>query len=282
MHKRIETTVLEDFYVLVDYLSKQGKIKNIEKYKNNFPAFLVHARHIKTYDLIAPFCKNRKVLDIGCFIGYGETRIYTEACSIIAIDSDSKAIKFAQENRKLPNVKFENLDAENLPYPDNWFDVIIASQIIEHIHPNQIVHFLSNVKRLLNQDGLFFVITPNKNFRLLPWQKPFNKEHYQEFTYKELLKILKPSFSNVQIKGLRAVQWIEEIEKTRVYKTPVTSIKKTVRKVLKLLQLTKQTSANLSFDNLFSKFSMNEFFLVDQKEQIKKSIELFGVCKKDN
>lgn len=194
----MEDDVLKDFYLLSSYLKKEGIIADLNRYKKDLPAFLLHANHIKTYDFIAPFCENKKVLDIGCFIGYGETRI-PKAKHIIAIDSDDRVLEFTRKNRKLPNVKFQKVDARNLPFQNEIFDVVIASQLIEHIHPKEINDFLLQVKRVLKKGGLFFCITPNRKFRLLPFQKPFNLEHYQEFTAKKLLKILKTIFNEVQI-----------------------------------------------------------------------------------
>jgi len=277
MCKKIEDFVLKDFYVLVDYLAEHKKLKNPEKYKNNFAAFLLHARHIKTYEIISPFCINKKVLDIGCFIGYGESIISPQANLIVAIDSDAEAIKFARENRNLPNVEFLNIEAKKLPYKDFSFDVIIASQVIEHIPPEEINEFLSEVKRLLVDRGIFIVVTPNRKFRLPWYQKPFNSEHYQEFTARSFLQILKRTFNNVQINGLRASNWIEEIERQRVRKTILTKIKKLLRKFYSKM---KQEKTETTFSKLFEKFSMDDFYLVEQRNLVEKSMELVGICNK--
>lgn len=97
---------LQSFYVLSKYLFDREEIENINKHKLDFSAFLIHSNHIKAYDFVAPYCKNKKVLDIGCFIGYGETCI-REAKEIIAIDSDDKALEFAveKENYQIYNLK---------------------------------------------------------------------------------------------------------------------------------------------------------------------------------
>ncbi|HPP67230.1 MAG TPA: class I SAM-dependent methyltransferase [bacterium] len=149
-----ENEILKDFYLLADYLEKKYKIKNVNKYKNNISAFLLHANHIKSYDFIAPFCMGKKVLDIGCFIGYGETRIFSQAKEIIAIDSDDDALDFAR-NRFIPNVRFEKADAKRLPFPKETFDIIIAFQLIEHIPFNEVGNFLSEVKKILKETKLF-------------------------------------------------------------------------------------------------------------------------------
>ena len=291
--------VLEDFYLLSDYLYKDGRIKDSEKYKKDFSAFLLHAGHIKAYDFVAPFCRDKKVLDIGCFIGYGETRLSLQAKEIIAIDTDDRVLEFARKNRVVPNVKFQKVDARRLPFPKETFDIVIAFQLLEHIPKNEARSFLSEVKNVLKRKGLLFITTPNRKFRLMPFQRPFNPEHYQEFTAKSLLKILKTTFGDVKIMGIRTKEWIEKIEKERVGKSfcrayireplnmilPV-EIKKPVQKIkskiIKLLQGTESQALNgdEQFNNLFQKFSMNDFYLEKRRDLIEKSLNLFAICKK--
>ena len=217
---KIENEVLRDFYLLSDYLKSEGKIKDSENYKRDFSAFLSYISHIKAYDFISSFCKNKKLLDIGCFIGYGERWITKQAREIVAIDSNSKAIEFAKQNRNFPNVDFKKIDARKLPFHDETFDIVIAFQLIEHIPPNELSKSLLEVRRVLKMGGIFFITTPNRKFRLLPFQRPFNPEHYQEFQAERLERVLKKIFKEVKIKGIRAKTWIENIEKKRIHISP--------------------------------------------------------------
>jgi len=300
---KIKNEVLQDFYLLTNYLKKENKTKNLNEYKKDFAAFLLHANHIKAYDFIAPFCKNKKVLDIGCFIGYGETRIFSKAKEIIAIDNDDKALEFARKNRLIPNVRFEKAYARRLPFSNETFDVVIASQLIEHIPQNGVNNFLREVKRVLKEKGLLFVITPNRKFRLMPFQRPFNPEHCQEFTAKGLLNVLKIFFKDVVIKGTRAKNWIEEIEKKRISKSPFRAyiyypfyrflnmifstriknwLKRNKQKLIKSFRIKNRLTSdsdNQIFNNLFQKFSMEDFYLENQA--LDKSMDLFAICKKD-
>lgn len=300
---KAENKVLEDFYLLSDYLSKIGKIKDLDKYKKDFSAFLLHANHIKAYDFVAPHCKGKKVLNVGCFIGYGETRIFSQAKEIIAIDSDAEALEFAHQNRFIPNAKFEKVDARRLPFSNATFDTVIAFQIIEHIPPMEVHSFLEEVRRVLKEKGLLFVVTPNRKFRLMPFQRPFNPEHYQEFTAKGLSEILKTTFEDVQIKGIRANKWVEEIERNRVRRSPLQvyirdPLYKFFNRVLpmKIKNWLKEIKSKITkssgskdrrisdsngqiFNNLFQKFSMEDFYLENQA--LYKSMDLFAVCRKD-
>lgn len=300
---RAKNKVLEDFYLLSDYLWKIGKVEDLDKYKKDFSAFLLHANHIKTYDFAAPYCKGKKVLNVGCFIGYGETRIFSQAKEIIAIDTDEKALEFARQNRFIPNAKFKKADARQLPFSNKTFDIVIAFQLVEHIPLTEVHSFLQEVGRVLKEKGLLFIVTPNRKFRLMPFQRPFNPEHYQEFTAKGLLRILKTTFEDVVIKGTRSKEWIEEIERKRVRKSPFrvyahdpfyrllnmilpTRIKDWLKeaksKTTKSLGSKDRRISDSNgqiFNNLFQKLSMEDFYLENQA--LDKSMDLFAVCRKD-
>jgi len=304
----LEHDVLEDFYALSDYLGREGKIRDLERHKKYFPAFLLHASHIKAYDFVAPLCKGKKVLDIGCFLGYGEGVLADYAKQIVAVDNDDKAIEFAAKNHRRPNVTFEKTDARRLPFCYRDFDVVVAFQFIEHIPAIEVKNFLCEVKRVLKGGGMLFITTPNRKFRLLPLQRPFNPEHYQEFTAKRLFKTLKTVFHQVEIKGIGAKEWVEKIERQRVRKSPyrvyirthLSRLQNTVfpvkikmlferylvgnsrrRRVKRKKSIRRHDAAlenKKQFDNLFKEFTMNDLFLNDH--QTDKSMDLFAICKK--
>jgi len=293
----VDDEIKQSFHSLADYLGQEKGIDNVKEYKRDTPAFLLHARHIKTYDFIAPFCKDKKVLDIGCFIGYGEKRLDL-AKEVIAIDADNNALEFAKRNNPNSNTVFKRVDARELPFLEEVFDIVIASQLIEHIPPREVPSFLCGVRKVLKKDGLFFVITPNRKFRLRPLQLPSNLEHYQEFTANELFGVLKEAFQDVSIMGIRAENWIEEIEKARVrnsifsayvfvpisrilQKYSLLRVKKYIKKIKRLIFFGgKRRWEPNQFENLLKDFSMSDFYLEKRQDLLNGSLELFAICKK--
>jgi 2-polyprenyl-3-methyl-5-hydroxy-6-metoxy-1,4-benzoquinol methylase len=293
---------LDSFYVLANYLKMIGKVRDLDRYKKDFSAFLLHSDRLKAYNFIAPYCKDKKILDIGCFIGYGEKCVAPYAKEIIAIDSDDRVIEFACQNNFAPNVKFNKSDAKKLQFSNRSFDIVIAFQLIEHIPLADVYGFLCGVKKILKENGILFVVTPNRKFRLRAFQRPFNLEHYQEFTAKGLTKVLRKNFKNFEIKGIRAKKWIEEIERKRVRKSayevyifnplfkflntllPV-RIKNLFKKIKSQAVKSSKSESIISADgekfiSLFEKFSIDDFYLVKQKDLIDKSLDLFAICKK--
>jgi SAM-dependent methyltransferase len=98
--------------------------------------------------------------------------------------------------------------------------LVTSFQVIEHIEGKDVNRLLREVSRVLKDDGVFIVTTPNRGLRLLPFQKPWNPEHKKEYDYKEFEIILKKFFSNVQIFGLFATKDVYYIEYRRVKQNP--------------------------------------------------------------
>lgn len=89
-------------------------------------------------------------------------------------------------------------------YPDNYFDVVAASEILEHLHEPQTL--LNEVARILRPGGLFWATTPfakGLSYRLIgtEWSVISPPEHVQLFSKKGMYEMLsKSGFSSVELK----------------------------------------------------------------------------------
>jgi SAM-dependent methyltransferase len=112
-----------------------------------------------------------KLLDIGC--GRGEIVAHCAVNGVLAIgiDYSEDGIRLAQraimridangrETRKPPHLCLSN--AKRLPFPDNTFDRVVMSDIVEHLHPRELKTTLQEVCRALAPGGELLVHTmPN-------------------------------------------------------------------------------------------------------------------------
>ena len=102
-----------------------------------------------------------KVLDICCGVGDFCYFLQEIGCKKVnGIDSSMKSIKFCKSN--FPNFKFYYADAlEFLKQNNEKYDVVSMFSCLEHFKKNDIVSILSQVKMILNFEGLLLFSTPN-------------------------------------------------------------------------------------------------------------------------
>ncbi|MGZ8467434.1 MAG: class I SAM-dependent methyltransferase [Candidatus Binatia bacterium] len=76
-----------------------------------------------------------RVLDVGCGTGSLSMAIarLTAAGSIVGIDASKGFIEYARAQNSDPRVVFELGDAQNLTYPDAWFDRCLSLLVVNHI-----------------------------------------------------------------------------------------------------------------------------------------------------
>lgn len=134
--------------------------------------------------------KNKKVLDVGCATGYLGKKLEKNGAQVTGIDISNAALKRARE--VLSFVKVVDLNDGKLPFNDKTFDLIVASEVIEHLFKPLII--LKEFKRVLRDEGRLIITTPN----LLYWghrlkfligrfnytdQGSFDEGHIHFYTY---------------------------------------------------------------------------------------------------
>src|SRR3989344_520514 len=100
--------------------------------------------------------KGRKVLEIGCAIGAAADILHERGFDVTATDISRFAIK---KNKKfLPNIKFKVLDIEKTQKENNYYDLIYAFEVIEHLqNPEKAIN---NMFNMLKKGGTLICSTP--------------------------------------------------------------------------------------------------------------------------
>jgi ubiquinone/menaquinone biosynthesis C-methylase UbiE len=124
--------------------------------------------------------RDKIVLDLGCLdAGIGALFIKNNN-KVYGIDVSDEAIKTARQR----GLDVKTLDSEEpLDYPSEMFDVVFASEVIEHVY--DIDQWLSQIYRILKKGGKLMVLTPNlaslgRRLLLL-----FNLNPHIEVSYRE-------------------------------------------------------------------------------------------------
>ena len=131
---------------------------------------------IYTRSLI-PDGNGKKALDIGCGTGLNSKYIQQNGFNVTGVDISPVAI---EKYIKAGNEGHVADISKSLPYDDETFDLVFASEVIEHLVDTE--KFLNEIYRVLKTDGNLLLSTPNSAFwayRLLTifGKTPTNFQH---------------------------------------------------------------------------------------------------------
>ena len=165
------------------------------------------------FESYVPHWKSIKVLDIGCGGGLACEFLAKRGANVSGIDLSLNSIKVAQEHAKKSNLQIDYQFgvAENLPYEENTFDVVVCLDVLEHVANWEKV--ICEIYRVLNKNGIFLFDTINKTFKskfIMIWlledilkQIPRGLHDWNKFIQpQELIDVMKKTgFDDVVIKG---------------------------------------------------------------------------------
>ncbi len=104
-----------------------------------------------------------KILDLGSGEG-GTLKVFSENNFIVSFDLSLHRLQrqkdFSDVSIGKTELKLLNGNALQLPFSNNSFDLIIIQDVIEHLNNHQI--FYNEIKRVLNNNGIIYLSTPNK------------------------------------------------------------------------------------------------------------------------
>lgn len=112
--------------------------------------------------------KNRNVLDWGC--GPGRIirhlpAVVGNGCSYFGTDYNSRSIEWCKNNLSGIDFNLNTLKAE-LPYSDQFFDVIYGISIFTHLSEQLHYDWYNELYRILKPGGIMFLTTQGNNFRI--------------------------------------------------------------------------------------------------------------------
>lgn len=198
MTKSIEKILTSIYHLLSDPKEKEYFVIHEVRYQ-----FILE----KIQELNLPH--GSKILDVGVYPPH-LFRVLEE------LGYKLSGISSQHEKVKLKNVSVLNIEKEKMPYKNGEFDLVLMTEVIEHLTANPQV-YLSEIKRVLKPNGYLLITTPNavhlKNrmkvlfgksasfpVEQLAETKPYDDSiyyrHNREFTLGELEKI-------VQVAGLK-------------------------------------------------------------------------------
>ena len=180
--------------------------------------------HLARYQFAARYVRDKVVLDIACGTGYGSDILAREAQKVVGVDYDYDAIMCAREDYMKPVFHWGGV--AKLFDDDKFYDVVVCLETIEHLDDYDVDLFLRQLWRVMKDDAILIISTPNR-WVVSPWTlKPSNKFHHREYTISDLIwKLTQYGFKT------EAVRWQRYIPSYLVWQ-PIRLLYTTILKLL--------------------------------------------------
>jgi ubiquinone/menaquinone biosynthesis C-methylase UbiE len=161
----------------------------------------IWAEHRIRYRFAAAFVDGRSVIDVACGDGWGRLMLMEAgASSVLGVDASDAAVNAAR-SRLVPGFRVERAGATELPVADRSLDVVVSFETLEYLaRPRR---FLSELRRILKDDGILLLSTPNAAHTRPLDGVPHNPFHVREYTAGELAAMLGEQFGRIELRGQR-------------------------------------------------------------------------------
>jgi SAM-dependent methyltransferase len=138
--------------------------------------------------------QNENWLDVGCGTKPYETIFLKNGAKYTGIDVD---VSGRDATLKMPHLIFDGI---NIPYPDNYFEGVICTQVLEHVIDEKKI--IQEIFRVLKPKGKIVISVP---FCYSEHEKPYDFRRFTSFGLKHSFE--KAGFVNLVLyKELSAIQ----------------------------------------------------------------------------
>jgi SAM-dependent methyltransferase len=159
------------------------------------------ALHEAGYRAVLDRIGTGRILDVGCGQGFESARFLGPGCDVVGVDYSSDAVTTAASRYGPDGLRVAQMDALGLGFATASFDGACSSHLIEHFTDPE--GHVSELARVLRDDGLACVLTPNKP---ADFENPF---HLHLFDRVELRAMLERHFGEVWLGGVDAAPLVK-------------------------------------------------------------------------
>lgn len=107
--------------------------------------------------------RGKSLLDVGCEAGYITKQLIDKGARVTAIDLIPEPIRQLKKELGRRRATLLVADATRLPFKPASFDIVLATEVIEHI--TQLKKFVAGAFKVLKPGGRLLITFPNENLR---------------------------------------------------------------------------------------------------------------------
>jgi len=126
-----------------------------------------------------------KLLDVGFGYGFIEKGIPRDTFDLYGIEISHKAVK---RIKKITKGNFKMGSILEVPFQNEFFDVVLALEVLEHISPHNTFKALGELKRVLKKQGMLLVSVPLNEELEEMYEKELNPNGHVRVYTPELIK----------------------------------------------------------------------------------------------
>jgi SAM-dependent methyltransferase len=198
-------------------------------------------RWIKTLIQINDLCPPKthgQLLDVGVWPGYQSLALSLTGYHVHGLDLQPSRMAALP----LAIGRYDIIADTEMPVSAGTFDLVVATEIIEHIPPERLTIFLSAAHQALRSGGHLFITTPNRRYLGNAWRSratgtdAAGHGHTHEFTTTELRRALSAPWQNVQVKTMTMYNNVGAINNQQYYR-PLSRWWRYPRKIHNLLKI---------------------------------------------
>ena len=147
----------------------------------------------------------KRILDVGIGSGIFETYALSLGLDVYALDPNERAIQALATSMNLRG-RVRVGHSQRNPFDSNFFDVVVASELLEHLSAEELRGTISETARVLSPHGYFigtvpanenlmqqFVVCPECSHHFHRWG------HTQSFSLEQIFTLLEAGFKDCKV-----------------------------------------------------------------------------------
>ncbi|WP_395684302.1 class I SAM-dependent methyltransferase [Dokdonella sp.] len=111
-------------------------------------------------EALGPALAQAHALNLGCSTGIIDEYIAGHVRTMTGVDIDEPAIALATSRITAQNLRFQLGDAMNLAFDDGTFDIVVCSQVYEHVPDAR--RMMMEIRRVLRPGGVCYFAATNR------------------------------------------------------------------------------------------------------------------------